>query len=182
MDFRNASLLWKIVFFIQIIGFILGLIAFGTNYLASGFGAYKHDRSRVEVSVGLWQYCENAKCAATSDVLVAHDRSTVWLNASKVMMGLSLVGEFVTIIMTSLVIFLTLTKIVGQGTLVVAGISVLFGVIGAAVAGGESKRVFNDINGSNIITSAWSFTLFMIVQLLYFVAGGLYFLDLRWKS
>ncbi|CAL1545762.1 unnamed protein product [Lymnaea stagnalis] len=173
MAFRDTTTLWKIAFGIQIIGFILGLIAFSTNYLIS------MTELRNEIHAGLWKSCVNDECWSTKDFLASINKSIVWLDASIWMMSISVCAMFVTIIMTSLAFARQRTKLMGFCTAGVAGLAVLFGVIGVAVAGGESKRVFNSLHENAALKLDWSFTLFMIVQLVFFVAGGLHALDSR---
>ncbi|CAL1538154.1 unnamed protein product [Lymnaea stagnalis] len=176
MAFRDTTMLWKIAFCIQLIGFILALIGFGINYLATASWGQK------SANGGLWKYCYNGDCLDTSDLLTYNKYSVVWLDTSKGMMSISLAAEFATIGLTTLAFLSTPTKLIGLCTAAVSGISVVFGVIGVAVGAGESKRVLNDIGKTQMFDVGASFYLFMVAQGVFLLAAACHGIDSRSRS
>ncbi|XP_055872097.1 uncharacterized protein LOC129923707 [Biomphalaria glabrata] len=170
MPFRDTSMIWKGVFCLQIPGFILSLVGFGTSTIII-FTYLKNT-----ATAGLWKQCSNDNCYDMSLVLNYKQESTVWLDVSKGMMSIALIGQFATILLTTSGFILALTKMIGWCTAAASAVSVVFGTIGSGVALGELKRIF-DVNVT--YDPGYSYILFMVGQAFFLVAACLHAVDSR---
>ncbi|KAK0040892.1 hypothetical protein Bpfe_029702 [Biomphalaria pfeifferi] len=142
MELKSVTLMWIVVSIVQLIGFLLTLIGYASNYIVS------ISKARELAHSGIWTGCLDTKdgiqCLDVVDFVERTKGNRVWVDASRGMMTISFICQLLTILLTTTALRCTPTKYMCWVTSIVAGFSVLNGIIGVAVAAGQGSSFMED--------------------------------------
>ncbi|XP_055872400.1 uncharacterized protein LOC106076733 [Biomphalaria glabrata] len=123
MEWKKVYLLWIVVSIVQIVGFLLTIIGYASKYIVS----LTQDRELIHT--GIWTGCVTLKdiCVGLNlaDLVERSGRSRAWVDASRGLMSISFVGQFLVVLLTSLALCRTPTKLMCWVT---SGVGVFSGI------------------------------------------------------